>query len=57
MKVWYTGSDAGRLAYLEVGTFRISLITDSLFPEVRRSLLERKEWGLNFSGLGIEKEL
>lgn len=57
MKVWYAGSDAGRLAYLEVGTFRISLITDSLFPEVRRSLLERKEWGLNFSGLGIEKEL
>lgn len=55
--VWYTGPDAGGLIHLEVGTFRISLITDSFFLEVSRSLLEREEWEINFSGLGMEKEL
>lgn len=29
--VRYMGPDAGRLVDLEVGTFRVSLITDSIF--------------------------
>lgn len=48
---------AGGLVHLEVGTFRISLITDSLFPWSKKVLFERKEWGINFSSVGIKKKL